>query len=195
MKRKLRQQASLRATHRQVKTGVDEELYNRLEKDVHRLLVELLGSQGPILEIGCGDCRHVDKLARATGAKVVGIDINGDKLPGKSPRRTGADCMQVNAEAVSGTVKGRFSSAVARFVVHELKHPKLVLREAFKVLRRGGVVVLADPVKGSIAEQLYQEEYYTAGQLVGFLRWAGFSEVDCTFLGNGNLAFVVGRKT
>lgn len=194
MKRKPRQQAPRGAAHRQAEAGVDEDLYTRLEKEIHRLLVELLGSRGPILEIGCGDCRHVEKLARATGAKVVGIDINGDKLPGESRGRVGTDCLQENAETVSGAVKDRFSSAVARFVVHELEHPKLVLREVFKVLRRGGVVVLADPVKGSIAEQLYQEEYYTAGQLAGFLRWAGFSEVGCTLLGNGNLAFVVGRK-
>lgn len=183
-----------RNSRQQTKAGVDQKLYTRLEGDVHRLLVKLLVSRGPILEIGCGDCRHVDRLAQATGVKVVGIDINADVLPKKSRRRTGADCAKANAESVSRTVKNRFGGAVARFVVHELEHPKSVLRELHRAMKPGGIVVLADPVKGSSAERLYDEEYYTPGQLAGFLRWAGFSDVECTLLGNGNLAFVVGKK-
>jgi ubiquinone/menaquinone biosynthesis C-methylase UbiE len=174
--------------------SVDENLYVRLETEIHRLLVGLLGSRGPILEIGCGDCSHADQLAEATGAEVVGIDINADILPRRGRRQVGADCIRADAELVSQTGTDRFGSAVARFVVHELRHPKIVLRELFKVVKPGGVVALADPVRGSIAERLYEEDYYTPGQLAGFLRWAGFSDVDCRLLGNGNLAFVVGRK-
>jgi len=173
--------------------SLDRNLYDRLEADIHRLLVELLKSRGPVLEIGCGDCRHTDKLARAAGVRVVGIDINADVLPGED-RRAGVDCVEANAESLRAAVGKGFGGAVARFVIHELEHPKCVLREVFRAMKPGGVVALADPVKGSTAEQFYDEEYYTPGQLAGFLRWAGFSDVECTLLGNGNLAFVVGRK-
>jgi ubiquinone/menaquinone biosynthesis C-methylase UbiE len=144
--------------------------------------------------VGCGDCRHADKLARATGIRVVGIDINAAVLPDKNRRRAAAECVEANAESLSKAVGERFGGAVARFVVHELAHPKCVLKALFKVMKPDAVVVLADPVKGSVAEQLYHEEYYTVGQLTGFLRRSGFADVKCTLLGNGNLAFVVGRK-
>ena len=134
-------------------------------------------------------------LAEANGlAGVVGIDINAEVLPGESRRRSGAECMEANAELLPRTFREHFGGAVARFVIHELDHPKLVLRALFEVMTLGGVVALVDPVKGSVAERLYKEEYYTPGQLAGFLRWAGFSDVKCTLLGNGNLAFVMGRK-
>jgi SAM-dependent methyltransferase len=181
-------------SRRRASSRQDETLYSRLEENVHQLLVKLLASHEPILEIGCGDCRHTYRLAQATGVRVVGVDINADILPDNNRRRTDAECLRLNAESLSGTVGQRFGGAVARFVVHELDHPKTVLREVHRVMKPGGVAALADPVRGSIAERLYKEEYYTPGQLAGFLRWAGFSDVECTLLGNGNLAFVVGRK-
>jgi ubiquinone/menaquinone biosynthesis C-methylase UbiE len=181
-------------SNRRASSRQDETLYPRLEQEVHRLLVKLLDSHEPVLEIGCGDCRHADRLARAVGFRVVGVDINAEVLPRKSRRRSGAECMKANAELLPGTFTEHFGGAVARFVIHELDHPKLVLRVLSKVMTPGGIVALVDPVKGSVAEQLYKEEYYTPGQLAGFLRWAGFSDIECTLLGNGNLALVVGRK-
>ncbi len=172
-------------------TGV--ELYNRLEKEVHDRLVSFLDGKGPILEIGCGDCRHADRLARSLKTRVVGIDISKEKFPVGRGRHC-AECIQTDAESVSVVLNEKFAGAVARFVVHELKHPKLVLREVFKVLKGRALVVLADPVKGSTAEQLHNEKYYTVGQMTGFLRWAGFQDVECELLGEGNLAFVLGRK-
>ncbi len=170
-----------------------QDLYDRLETEVHNRLVNLLDGKSPILEIGCGDCRHADRLAHSLGTRVVGIDISNEKFP-VDKHQYSAECIQIDAESASVTLSEKFVGAVARFVVHELKHPELVLREVFKVMESGGLIVLADPIKGSIAEQLYNEEYYTAGQLAGFLGSAGFHDIEYELLGEGNLALVVGKK-
>lgn len=175
-----------------------DNIYDQLKPKIFETIAEQLKDTNNILEIGCGDCQLVNWLAKKTDTKVVGIDITNVNFGNakKEAQRLNVahltNYIEGDAEKLSSVVNEKFDAIVSMYVLHELKRPVRVLKEARKVLRNGGKIVIIDFVKGSAAEKLWEENYYTFEEIELLLRSAGFNRIKNKLILGKELAFIIG---
>jgi len=109
-----------------------------LYRDYHRLLLESC-PQGPILDLGGGTAHIKESRPDAISVDILkfpGIDVVADahRLPFKD-------------EALSGIIM--------LDVMHHLERPIDFLKEAARVLRRGGVLAMIEPAMTTVAHGFY----------------------------------------
>ncbi len=101
-----------------------------------------------VLDVGTGP-GLVAAAAAERGADVVGIDFSEAMVTEARRHYPGLTFQHARAESLPFE-DGRFDAVVGNFVLHHAARPEDVLREAFRVLRRGGRVgftVWAEPSK------------------------------------------------
>ena len=102
---------------------------------------------GPIVEIGCGKGHFLEQLAetareRGIEKEIIGIDISQavEALPAKGLAGVCADGQELPL------VDGSLSALVYDGALHHLIDYPAALREAYRVLRPGGRLILFEPV-------------------------------------------------
>ena len=177
-----------------------EDFYDRLEPKVFKTIARRINNAKKILEIGCGDCRLANYLARHIGCTVIGVDKNdGDFTRG---RREGQKlkvsdlvyCIKGDAEYLSSFLAEKFDVCISLYVLHELRKPLKVLKEIKRILNRNGKIIVIDFPKGSAAEELWGEEYYAHKKMEFYLKKCGFKRVNVEFFEGKELAYVTGEK-
>lgn len=177
---------------------MSKDFYDRLEPMVFKMVAQRIEGVKRVLEIGCGDCRLANFLAHHTGCEMVGIDISeADFTKGKKESRKLkvphlVNCIKGNAENLSSLLEGKFDICVSLYVLHELEKPLKVLKEAKKILKRKGQIIVIDFPKGSVAEELYDEDYYISREMKSFLQKSGFKYVNIEFLIDKELVYLTG---
>lgn len=103
-----------------------------------------LPADGPILEAGCGIARWVIHWRRA-GLPVVGLDVSHTALT--RSREAERDLPLVRSDVTRFPFRDSSLAAVMSFGVieHFLDGPQVALRELWRVLRPGGVALVAVP--------------------------------------------------
>jgi ubiquinone/menaquinone biosynthesis C-methylase UbiE len=168
--------------------------YDRIEPHVFQRVVEIIGRPERVIEIGCGDCRLANFIARAIGCTVLGIDTDTQGFA--AARRQSkklkvshlVNTMKHDAENLTSLCPPKFDCCVSIYVLHELAHPLKVLSQVRKVLRRNGKMLLIDFPTGTVAEQLYDEKYYSARMMQSFLKRAGFRKISLEYFNVNQLA-------
>ncbi|GAA2798288.1 class I SAM-dependent methyltransferase [Kribbella solani] len=103
-------------------------------------LLDLLGTgSGPCLDIGCGTGRNFGTI-RATGRTVVGLDFSADQLR-RARTRTDGPLMRGDATKLPFADRS-FDTAVTMWISTDVEDFATVVREATRVLRPGGVLVV-----------------------------------------------------
>jgi len=100
------------------------------------------GPAKTIVDVGCGTGTAVRELATA-GARVVGVDVSGEMIRVARERAPGLDFRTADILALpfdDGTIDGYRAERVYQHV----SEPERALREASRVLRSGGRIVLVD---------------------------------------------------
>ena len=171
---------------------MDNDFYDQLEPKVFKAIAERIKGSGRTLEIGCGDCRLANYLVKNTGCNVVAVDIKEEsrELKGNSLVKY----IRGDAEFLSSFLKDKFDICVSLYVLHELKNPLNVLEEAKKILKQKGKIIMIDFPKGSIADKLYDENFYTPSEMKSLLKKSGFKNVHIEFLTGKELAYLIGTK-
>jgi SAM-dependent methyltransferase len=107
-------------------------------------LVERFGPrQGRVLEVGCG-LGHL--LARLPARfEVHGTDVNPWALARAAQVVPRARLQEASAEDLAAFEADWFDVVVAKHVVEHLQHPETAIGEFARILRPGGVVILATP--------------------------------------------------
>ncbi len=173
------------------------------------LLSALAGRSTPrVLDVACGTGRLLVQLAKAhPTARLFGVDLSEPYLA-KARRWLGdrASLVAENAEHLP-FIEGYFDAVSSVFLFHELPRDarRAVVREAFRVLRPGGVFVVNDSAQLSESPELeiflrtfpvnFHEPYYKgyiADPLEDLLAECGFEVTSCEphFVSK----VVVGRK-
>ena len=102
----------------------------------------------PLLDMGCGPGRLIEKLLQEYDGDIYGVDITLSGLSlaqekilglGKTPLLTEAGLEELPYKAKS------FRTLAMTGVLHHLEKPKLVLAEAARVLDDFGLLLIADP--------------------------------------------------
>ena len=68
-----------------------------------------------------------------------------------------------------------------------MAEPIEVLIEANRILRGGGVVLIVDFPRNSLAQRLWNEDYHTAAEVDQMLHEAGFADVECELIAREQL--------
>jgi demethylmenaquinone methyltransferase/2-methoxy-6-polyprenyl-1,4-benzoquinol methylase len=178
-------------------TKSSENFYDRIKPRLHeRIGLELRGAKR-VLDLGCGDCELVRYLADTYGQQVTGIDISGESFPdyqeiakaGKNVRCIRKDAN--NLEFIYETL----NAVVIMWALHEMRNPQAVLKEAHRVLRPDGEVLVVEFPYNSLAQKLWNENYYTSKELADSLRKAGFRDVQAKRIECKQILWVTGFRS
>ena len=164
------------------------------------VLFELLGSGvRRVLDLGTGDGRLL-ALVRGLIPDVtgVGLDFSPEMLAAARGRFAGEDRVQLVEHDLAEPLPdlGRFDAVVSSMAIHHLEHERkrALYAEAHECLEPGGVFAnfehVASPTPrlhraffAAIDEPLEHEDpsdrLLDVGSQLGFLREAGFEDVDC----------------
>ena len=109
-----------------------------------------------VLDVGCGTGDSLRMIAERVlpGGRAVGVDVSASLLEVGRTRAGDQGWSAEWVEADAGDLPfddGEFDSALAERVLQHVEDPAAVLREMRRVIRPGGMVVLAEPDWGSLS--------------------------------------------
>lgn len=177
-----------------------ETQYDKLEPNIYGKIAQTLQHVTPILDIGCGDGRLVNFLAKKLGKKIFGVDVSSigfEKAKREAELRNVSRMVEyakADASHLDAFWGEFFGGVVSVYTLHEFEDPLVVLREIGRVLKTGGTVVIVDFIKGGEAEGLWGERYYTPTEIESMLKDAGFKEPKMSFLYE-DVIFIFATKT
>ena len=101
-------------------------------------------------------------------------------------------CIKANASRLTFLRDGGVDAMVTTWALHEMETPEEIVREAFRVLRPGGEMLIVDFPKGSLAQRLWNENYWTPSEVGTLLRETGFVRVRARTIYRGQVIWAVG---
>ncbi len=117
------------AAHRKVQPKVFEQL----------TLTAKIGSQSRVLEVGCGTGNYISAIHVVTGAASWGIDPSSHMLAKARENIAGVD-LQVGRGEDIGLPENFFDMVYSVDVIHHMQDQECYFREAFRVLKPGGLI-------------------------------------------------------
>ena len=157
-----------------------DNFYEKIKPRLYQRVGRELRLAYRVLDLGCGACELAEYLSKTYGQKVTGVDISANSFPKKRntlKKSRRIRCIRKDATRLS-FIQNKMTDAVVIFwALHEMKNPQAVLQETHRVLRPGGKLLVVEFPRNSLAQKLWNENYYTSKQLVYYLRKAGFENV------------------
>jgi len=187
-------QVELSPTVRKVET----ELEDLEEIELDRRILQRLGAARDIMDVGCGEGRLVNFLARQTQKRVVGLDISdhGFAQARREANQAGiphlVECVEGDAQQMAAFKDGQCEAFTLTFALHHIEAPEVALQEIHRVLRPGGKVLIGDWV---VEEDQPRSECYrfTVAEVQGMLEAAGFHRIEVELIEPG-LVLVIAEK-
>ncbi len=175
--------------------GIEEDFYDRIEPILHRKIGRELRLAHKVLDIGCGACELVEYLAHTYHQIVMGVDVSGKGFP-KHRKTPGGKirCIRKNARKLDFIADGTIDAVVMMWSFHEMEYPEKILAEAYRVLRPGGEILIVDFPRGSLAQKLWDEDYYTPVGIRRKLESAGFGEVKVRLTAKKQIIWAKGYR-
>lgn len=112
-----------------------------------------------ILESGCGPgflLKYIEQWF--PNAATVGLDINSQLIESASLETTKTAYVQASAQNIPISSQS-FDLIVSLHVIEHLPDPKQFVMEAHRVLRPGGILLIATPNPESLGSRLLKEEW------------------------------------
>ena len=169
-----------------------EDFYTQIKSDLQQRIAERLTSAARVLEVGCGSCELARFLATHNRQHVVGVDISDHSFQGLEDETV--ECHRADARCLAFVGDRTFDAVVSVYALHEMDKPVEVLTEIRRVLRRDGVVLLVDFPRESLAQRLWQENYFTVKEVRGMLKRAGFRRTELRHIAHRQIIWAEGMK-
>ena len=156
-----------------------DNFYEKIKPRLHRRVGRELRLAARVLDLGCGSCDLARYLAETYGQRVTGVDISQDSLPRKRTGSRGGRVRCIRRDAAHlDFVAGRSVDAVVMmWAMHEMEKAQEIVREVRRVLRPGGEFLIVDFPRGSLAQKLWNEDYYRPQEIRRLLEENEFEDV------------------
>lgn len=156
--------------------ALNHEFYERIGRE--------LRLAGRVLDLGCGACGLVKYLARVYRQHVTGVDISSADFPKRPRSSRHARIRYVGKDAahLDFVANESVDAVVALWALHEMKHARRALREARRVLRPGGEILIVEFPRDLLAQRLWGEDYYSPEELAAVLDNAGYQETTARLI-------------
>jgi len=177
---------------------VADDFYEKIKHRLYERIGKELSMARYVLDLGCGDCALAQFLRKTSGQRVVGVDISDGSFPrhdepGKGSRSS-LKCIKADANQLEFLRDGAIDAAVTTWALHEMEEPEGTLREALGILRPGGEILVVDFPRGSLAQQLWNEKYFSPAEIAGMLRQAGFVKVRARTIERQQVTWATGIR-
>jgi len=177
---------------------LSDNFYDEIKPRLYHRVSRELRSAYCVLDLGCGDCELVKYLAETYGHKVTGIDISSASFP--SERKTNknwplARCIRKDAAKLDSIQDKTVDAVVMFWSLHEMSNPQAVLKEIRRVLQLAGKVLIVEFPRNSLAQKLWNENYYSKQGLINYLHKAGFKEIQARLLEHKQILWVSGYRS
>jgi len=161
-------------------TKLSDNFYDKIKPRLYQRVGRELRLAYRVLDLGCGACELARYLSETYGQKVTGVDISADSFPSnqnitKNTKRI--RCIRKDATRLPFIRNETIDAAIIFWALHEMRDSQAILQEAHRVLRPGGEVVVVEFPRNSLAQKLWNEDYYTIKELTGSLSRAGFEDI------------------
>lgn len=137
----------------------------KVDRDDPRIKFPLkhVGSGNKVLDVGC--CLgHISKMIADLGNEVTGIDVTPELIEEARKVFPNVKFLCVDAMALSNFFsENEFDCVVACEVIEHVLNPNLFLKETFKVLKKGGKLILTTQNSNAI--------HFRIRMLLGRFRW------------------------
>lgn len=173
---------------------VPEDFYEQVKDRIRTRIAAKLRFAGQVVDLGCGSCELDRFLARENQQHVIGVDISDSGFPEDKGTEGRVECLKADARRLKFIQDRSVDAVVSVHALHEMEKPVEVLREANRSLRGGGVVLVVDFPRDSLAQRLWNESYYTTAEVAEMLRESGFVSVECSQVARGQLIWAEAHK-
>ncbi len=168
-----------------------ENFYEELKPQLHRRIARTLRGSKKVVDLGCGSCDLAQFLAKSNRQEVIGIDISDASFPPEAQMSSAQGekvrCVKKDAGALSFLVADSMDAVVTMWALHEMSSPIRVLREARRILRPDGLMLILDFPRGSLAQRLWNENYYSRHEVADMLKKTGFVSVRSRVIARGQI--------
>jgi ubiquinone/menaquinone biosynthesis C-methylase UbiE len=177
---------------------LSDDFYEDLRPRLYRRIAGELRDAARVLDFGCGGCELARFLVADCGNEVVGVDVADAGFP--DPQRMSADarrrlqCIKADARRLPLPRGQRVDAAVTTYALHEMGRPGEVLEEVRRVLRPGGELLAVDFPRGSLAQRLWGESYFSAEEVADILEAAGLGNVSAVLIERGQIIWARGFR-
>jgi len=122
-------------------------------EQIRSKIVDTLGEVDSVLDVGCGNCELVRFLVQQIAKKAVGIDVNTDAVRERVRSEHNGElqtvrCERVDTHHMEAFPDSRFDAVVSVHAFHEIANPHAALSEIKRVLKKDGVLLIADFTEG-----------------------------------------------
>jgi len=174
---------------------VPEDFYERVSDCIRERIAAALHSAVQVVDLGCGSCELDRFLTHANGQHVIGVDISGSSFPDYEAPQPGVECRKADARRLDFIQDRSVDAVVSVHALHEMDKPVEVLTEAHRVLRAGGEMLVVDCSRGSLAQGLWNENYYASAEVTAMLGRAGFARIGSRLIERKQLIWAEGHKS
>ena len=156
-----------------------DNFYDQIKPCLYQRIGRELRLARRVLDLGCGSCELVKYLADAYCQEVTGVDISSAGFPPsqQSPQGVHFRCLRRDAARLDFVSDRSVDALVIVWALHEITRPQAIFEEGRRVLRPGGEILIVDFPKDSLAQKLWDENYYRPDEVKELLKRAGFREV------------------
>lgn len=174
-----------------------DNFYDKIKPRLYQRVGRELRLAYRVLDLGCGACELAQYLSETYGQKVTGVDISVNSFPNnrnitKNTKRI--RCIRKDAARLTFIRNETMDATIIFWALHEMKNTQAILQEAHRVLRPGGKVLVVEFPRNSLAQKLWNENYYTGKELTGFLRKAGFKDIRAKRIEHKQILWVNGYR-
>jgi len=175
-----------------------DNFYDEIKPRLHERIGQELRLAYRVLDLGCGACELAQYLSETYGQKVTGVDISSSSFPNsrnitKNTKRI--RCIRKDAARLNFIRNETIDAVIVSWALHEMKNSQAVLQEAHRVLRPGGKVLVVEFPRNSLAQKLWNENYYTNKELADSLRKAGFEDIRAKQIERKQILWVTGFRS
>ena len=176
---------------------LSDNFYDKIKPSLYQRVGKELRLAYRVLDLGCGACELAWYLSETYGQKVTGVDISADSFPNnrnitKNTKRI--RCICKDAARLTFIRNETIDAAIIFLALHEMKNALAILQETYRVLRPGGKVLVVEFPRNSLAQKLWNENYYTIKKLTDSLRKAGFKDIQSKRIERKQILWITGFR-